>query len=184
MDMSTRYKYVEATYKIPEKITLKYEGGRITVEGPKGRVIKDLSHIPAEISIDNDKVTVKIPGRNRKAKALLGTVISLIRNAVEGVTKGYTYRLKIVFSHFPINVKVVGKEVVISNFIGERFERRAAIVGDVKVTVKQDEIIVTGIDKEHVGQTAANIENATKISRKDPRKFLDGIYIMEKKVGI
>ncbi len=181
MDMSTRY--IEATYKIPEGTVIKYEGGYITVEGPKGRVVKDLRHIPAEIRIENDRVAVKIHGRTRKAKALLGTVISIIRNAAEGVTKGYTYKLKMVSSHFPIAVKVVGKEVVISNFIGERFERRAAIVGDVKVSVKQDEIIVTGVDKEHVGQTAANIENATKISRKDPRKFLDGIYVMEKKVG-
>jgi large subunit ribosomal protein L6 len=77
----------------------------------------------------------------------------------------------------------LGGEVLIENFIGERYARRADIVGDVKVTVKQDEVIVSGIDKEAVGQTAANIEQATKISRKDPRKFLDGIYVAEKVVG-
>ncbi|HDD40325.1 MAG TPA: 50S ribosomal protein L6, partial [Nitrososphaeria archaeon] len=49
--------------------------------------------------------------------------------------------------------------------------------------VRGDDVIVKGIDKQAVGQTAANIEQATKIRRKDLRKFLDGIYIYEKKVG-
>ncbi|MEM4302335.1 MAG: 50S ribosomal protein L6 [Candidatus Caldarchaeum sp.] len=180
--MST--KMVEASYTIPEKVSVNFDSGVLVVEGQKGRVVKDLRHIPAEIKIIENKVDVKIPGRSRKSKALLGTVLSIIRNAVEGVSKGYTYRMKVVSSHFPITVKVVGREVVISNFTGERYDRKASIVGDVKVSVKGDEIIITGVDKESVGQTAANIENATEISRKDPRKFLDGIYAMEKKVGM
>ncbi|MEM4186553.1 MAG: 50S ribosomal protein L6 [Candidatus Caldarchaeum sp.] len=180
--MST--KQGESSYTIAEQVSISYDSGLLIVQGRKGRVVKDLRHIPADINIAENKVFVKIPGRSRKSKALLGTVISIIRNAVEGVTNGYTYRMKVVSSHFPITVKVVGNEVVISNFIGERYERRASIVGDAKVTVKGDEIIITGVDKDSVGQTAANIENATKIGRKDPRKFLDGIYVMEKKVGM
>ncbi|MCS6769935.1 MAG: 50S ribosomal protein L6 [Candidatus Caldarchaeum sp.] len=179
--MST--KFLEDSVNIPERVAVKYEAGQLTVEGSKGKVVKDISHIPAEIEVQKGNVVVRVPGRSRKAKAMLGTVVSIIRNAAEGVSKGYTYKLKVVSSHFPISVKVAGSEVIISNFLGERYDRRAKIVGDVKVSVKGDEVIVSGVDKETVGQTAANIENATRIGRKDPRKFLDGIYLAERAAG-
>jgi len=99
---------------------------------------------------------------------------------ITGVTKGFTYKLKIVFSHFPINVSVKGDRVIIENFTGERNPRKARIRGEAKVRVKGDDVIVTGIDIEEVAQTAANIEQATNIKNKDPRVFLDGIYVYEK----
>lgn len=179
--MST--KYIESTYKIPDGVTVRYEKGLLHVEGPKGKVVKNLAHIPADIKVENGIFYARLQGKSRKTRALIGTIMSIVKNAVTGVTKGYTYRLKVVSSHFPITVKVSGREVLIENFLGERYRRKADIVGDVKVTVKQDEVIVSGVDKEAVGQTAANIEGATKISRKDPRKFLDGIYVAEKVVG-
>jgi len=103
---------------------------------------------------------------------------------VKGVTKGFTYKLKKVYSHFPINVKVEPGKVLIENFIGERSPRIAKIVGNVKVIVKGDDIEVQGLNLEEVSQTAANIEQATKIKKKDPRVFLDGIYIYEKTEGM
>ncbi|MEM2546448.1 MAG: 50S ribosomal protein L6, partial [Candidatus Bathyarchaeia archaeon] len=107
-----------------------------------------------------------------------------IKNMITGVSKGFTYKLKIVFSHFPISVKVQDKTVVIENFAGERGPRKAKIIGDVKVKVSSEDIIVQGIDLEAVSQTAANIEQATKVKGKDPRVFLDGIYIYERAEGM
>ncbi|MCS7110586.1 MAG: 50S ribosomal protein L6 [Candidatus Caldarchaeum sp.] len=179
--MST--KYVEDSYPIPAGTSVKIDGKTLVFEGKKGRVVKDVSHIPAEIKIENGRIIFRVPGRSRKAKALLGTLVSIAKNAFTGVSKGYVYRMKVVSSHFPITVKVSGGEVHITNFIGERYVRKAKIVGDVSVQVKGDEIIISGVDRESVGQTASNIENATKITRKDPRKFLDGIYVLEKAVG-
>jgi len=60
----------------------------------------------------------------------------------------------------------------------------AKIVGDVKVIVDKEDVIVKGLDIEAVAQTAANIEQATRIKRKDPRVFLDGIYVYSKEVGM
>ncbi|MEM4494871.1 MAG: 50S ribosomal protein L6 [Candidatus Caldarchaeum sp.] len=179
--MST--KFLEEEFQIPDKVRVQMSGNILVFEGAKGRVAKDISHIPADVKVGDGRIVFKVPGKSRKAKALLGTLVSIARNAVTGVTKGYVYKMKVVSSHFPITVKVVGNEVHITNFIGEKYVRRAKIVGDVKVQVKGDEIVITGVDKESVGQTAANIENATRIPRKDPRKFLDGIYVMEKAVG-
>ncbi|MEM2816736.1 MAG: 50S ribosomal protein L6, partial [Candidatus Bathyarchaeia archaeon] len=107
-----------------------------------------------------------------------------INNMIIGVRKGFTYKLKIVFSHFPISVKVQGKTVIIENFTGERNPRRAKIIGDVKVKVAGDDILIQGINIEDVSQTAANIEQATKIRKKDPRVFLDGIYVYERREGM
>jgi large subunit ribosomal protein L6 len=88
--------------------------------------------------------------------------------------------MKIVFVHFPTSVKVVGKEVHIENFIGERKARIASILGDTKVTIKQDDVILEGIDIDAVSQTAANIQTRAKIRNKDLRKFLDGVYVYSK----
>ncbi|MEM2537643.1 MAG: 50S ribosomal protein L6, partial [Candidatus Bathyarchaeia archaeon] len=107
-----------------------------------------------------------------------------INNMITGVRKGFTYKLKIVFSHFPISVKVQGNTVLIENFTGERSPRKAKIIGNVKVKVQGDDVIVQGINLEEVSQTAANIEQATKIRRKDPRVFLDGIYLYERSEGM
>ena len=107
-----------------------------------------------------------------------------IKNMITGVTKGFTYKLKIVFTHFPVQVTVEGDKVVIRNFLGERAPRVAKIMPGVKVEVTKEDVIVKGIDIEAVGQTAANIEQATRIKEKDLRVFLDGIYIYEKQVGM
>jgi len=87
--------------------------------------------------------------------------------------------MKTVYSHFPIQVKTEGNQVLIANFLGEKKTRKANIRGNSKVTIKGDQVIINGINREDVGQTAANIRMATKIKRFDPRVFQDGIYLVE-----
>nr|AJS13286.1 50S ribosomal protein L6P, large subunit ribosomal protein L6 [uncultured archaeon] len=103
---------------------------------------------------------------------------------ITGVKKGFTYKLKVVFSHFPITVKVQDKKVLIENFTGERSPRKAKIMGNTKVKILPDDIIIQDLDLESVSQTAANIEQATKVKRKDPRIFLDGLYVYERTEGM
>ena len=172
------------TVEIPEDVEGKLEGRIVTIKGEKGELVRDFSHAPIKIQLDGKTVTVQASWPRKKEAALVGTVRSHIQNMIKGVTKGFTYKLKIVFSHFPITVKIKEKTLTIENFTGERNPRKAKIMGDTKVTVKGDDIIVQGINLEDVSQTAANIQNATKIRRKDPRVFLDGIYVYEKHEGI
>ena len=171
------------TVKIPPEVTVNLEGKTVEVKGAKGRLIRDFSGTPLSIRIEGDEVKVSASWPRRKEAALVGTVCSHINNMIKGVTKGFTYRMKIVFAHFPISVKTEGKRILIENFIGERNPRIAKIVGDTKVTVKDDDVIVQGINIEEVSQTAANIEQITKVSQRDPRKYLDGIYIYERIEG-
>ena len=105
-------------------------------------------------------------------------------NSIKGVTNGFTYKLKIVYSHFPISVKVKNNIVSIENFTGERSPRIAKIVGNTTVIVTGDDVITSGISIEAVSQTAANIQKATKIKNKDPRVFLDGIFVYERHEGM
>jgi large subunit ribosomal protein L6 len=172
------------TVEIPDGVEGILDGRIIKIKGEKGELIKDFSHAPINIQLEGNKVTVQASWPRKKESALVGTVRSHIQNMIKGVTKGFTYKLKIVFSHFPITVKVKGNILTIENFTGERNPRKAKIMGDTKVTVKGDDIIVQGISLEDVSQTAANIQTATKIRIKDPRVFLDGIYVYEKHEGI
>ena len=170
--------------KIPEGVEIKVEGRVVTVKGEKGILTNDFSHAPIYIGLNGNTVVVKANWPRKREAALVGTVCSHIQNMITGVTNGFTYKLKIVFSHFPISVKVREKTVAIENFTGERSPRIVKIVGDTKVIVKDEDVIVQGTNIEHVSQTAANIETATKIKIKDPRVFLDGIYIYERREGM
>ena len=172
------------TVEIPEGVEGTLDGRVVTIKGEKGELVRDFSHAPINISLDGKTVIVQASWPRKKEAALVGTVRSHINNMIKGVTTGFTFKLKIVFSHFPITVKVQGKVLAITNFTGERSPRKAKIMGDTKVTIKGDDVIVQGINLEDVSQTAANIQNATKIKNKDPRVFLDGIYVFEKHEGL
>jgi large subunit ribosomal protein L6 len=172
------------TVEIPEEVDAKIDKRIVTVRGEKGELTRDFSHTPISIYLEEKTITAKANWPRKREVALVGTVCSHIQNMITGVTKGFTYKLKIVFSHFPISVKVKEKTVVIENFTGERSPRTAKIMGDTKVVVNGDDVIIHGINIEDVSQTAANIEKATKIKRKDPRVFLDGIYIYERHEGM
>ena len=174
---------VSRKVEIPEGVKVNIDGKRVEVIGEKGRLVRDFSNSPVSINIEDNQVVVYTDDTRRRAVAMVGTVCAHIRNMIKGVTKGFTYKLKIVYAHFPISVKVEGDKILIENFLGERAPRVAKIVGNTKVIVKKDDVILQGINIEEVGQTAANIEQATKIKNKDPRKFLDGIYVYEKHEG-
>ncbi|MDQ1280208.1 MAG: large subunit ribosomal protein [Thermoproteota archaeon] len=169
------------TIKIPENVEVQIEGKKVSVKGPLGVIKRDFSHAILTIKKNNDELCVEVPWPDKKGAASVGTISSLIKNMIIGVVKGFTYKLKIVFAHFPMSVKVGDKEVIIENFGGERMPRRAKIQGDVKVTIVGDDVILQGIDVMDVSQTAANIQQASHIKKKDPRVFLDGVYIFERK---
>ncbi len=170
--------------QIPDGVVVNIEDRKVTVKGGKATLTRDFSH--ANISIETDGKTVRISAKwpRKKEASLVGTIESHIKNMITGVTKGYTYKLKIVFSHFPITVKLQDKAVMVENFTGERRARKANILGDVKVKIEAEDIIVQGTALEDVSQTSANIEMMTRVTNKDPRVFLDGIYVYERNEGM
>jgi large subunit ribosomal protein L6 len=168
---------------LAEGVTASVDGRVLTVKGPLGKVSKNLHKIHVDMAVEGAKVKLTPFSDKKQDVVSTNTVSSIVRNMVTGVTEGYLYRMKVVFAHFPVTVKVKGDTVVVENFMGERSARTTKIVGDCKVTVDGDDIIIKGVSLEDVGQTSANLEQATKIKRKDQRIFLDGIYVYEKKKG-
>jgi large subunit ribosomal protein L6 len=177
----TRLGLLKDEIEIPEKVQLTLEpGGMIKVKGPQGETSRKLSHPRIKIEKKGKHVVVSCELPRKREKALVGTYGAHIRNMIVGATKGFEYKMKVVFAHFPIKTSIKGSVFVIDNFLGEKSPRKAPILGATKVNIKGDLIDLTGPDVEAVGQTAANIERATKIKGFDPRVFQDGIYIIEK----
>jgi len=175
---------ISRTIEIPDGVELSMDNKTVTVKGEKGTLTRDFSF--ASISMESDGKTVRVWAEwpRKKEASLVGTIHSHIQNMITGVMKGYTYKLKIVFSHFPITVKIQDRSVLVENFTGEKRARRAKILGDVNVKIEPEDLIVKGINLEEVSQTAANIEKVTKVTNKDPRVFLDGIYVYERNEGM
>ncbi len=168
------------TIEIPEGVNVNIDDYVVSVSGEQGQLQRKLWYPGVKIDKTDSEVVVEAEVSRKEQIAIVGTFTSHIQNMVAGVTKGYEYTMKVVYAHFPIQLKTEGKDFIIGNFLGEKKPRKASILGDTKVTVKGDQVIVNGINKEEVGQTAANIQQATKIRGFDPRVFQDGIYLIEK----
>jgi large subunit ribosomal protein L6 len=167
--------------EIPQGVTVTVNGATLTAKGQKGENAREFRYPGIAVRMDDGKVIVETKKNDKQTKATVGTYASHIKNMVTGVSEGYEYHMKIVYAHFPIQVKIEGKDKVsIGNFLGERKARSANIVGNTKVVLNADKLVITGSNKESVGQTAANIEQACRIRKRDPRVFQDGIYVITK----
>ncbi|MEM3852214.1 MAG: 50S ribosomal protein L6 [Methanomassiliicoccales archaeon] len=165
--------------KVPQGVNVSLEDGTLRFRGKEGELTRRFILGRIQVSVGKT-ISLTLPSPKRRELAVFNTVASEIRNAIEGVTGVYEYKLKTVYAHFPIKVQVKGDTVVIENFLGERYPRNAKIIGGAKVTVSGDTITVRSQDLWAAGQTAANIERATRIKDYDRRVFQDGIYIIEK----
>ena len=163
---------------IPEEANVIIEDYIVKISGPKGELQREFVYPGIEITKNDSKVVVDTKFVGKAQSAMVGTFVSHIKNMIMGVTKGFEYKSKVVYAHFPIQVKVEGSTFSIVNFLGERKPRKAKILPNVDIQIVKDEIFVRGINKESVAQTAANIEQATRIKRRDPRVFQDGIYVV------
>lgn len=166
---------------IPENVAAEVQEKSVKISGEKGQSERKFKYFfDIKIEKKDNKIVISSPSDRKKVKAMIGTVIAHIKNMIKGVTEGYEYKLAIIYSHFPMNVKVEGNKIMITNFLGEKTSRTAKILGDTKVEVKGQDVIVSGTNKEDTGQTAANIETACKLNKYDRRIFQDGIFIKEK----
>jgi large subunit ribosomal protein L9e len=154
---------------------MEWESNHVT-----GKLVKDLSHLAVNFSRPKTNIIgIEIHHGVRKNVAALRTVRTLIVNLIIGVTKGFKYKMRYVYAHFPINVNIDKNsetdqfEVEIRNFIGEKIVRRVVMRAgvDVKVSAAQkDELTLEGNSLEDVSQSAADIQQICKVRNKDIRK--------------
>ncbi|ADD03818.1 50S ribosomal protein L6 [Natrialba magadii ATCC 43099] len=165
---------------IPDNVTVEIDHLDVTVDGPEGSVTRRLWYPDVTVDVEDDTVVIESDAEDAKTNATVGTFESHIQNAFHGVTTGWEYKMEVFYSHFPMQVRAEGDEVVIENFLGEKAARRTTIHGDTNVSVDDERLVLSGPNKEDVGQTAADIEQLTKVKGKDTRVFQDGVYITEK----
>lgn len=169
---------------LPEGVSASKDGDVLVVSKGDSKITREFRHSRISVSTSDIEVRVFCDLPRRKHKAVAGTWAAHIKNMIRGIDSGFTYKLKAVYSHFPMTLKVDGNTMTITNLFGEKVPRKAPLPwspSDVKVTVEnKTDVIVSGSDREKVGQTAANIERACKIKKRDRRVFQDGIYIVSK----
>jgi large subunit ribosomal protein L6 len=175
---------MEVKVSIPEGVEARLEGFRLTLKGPLGELDRDFYNRGIanliKMKLSGNEVTISTKEESKRVKAILGTLKAHVNSLSEGVTKGYKYSLKVHHVHFPMSLERKGNEVIIKNFIGQKDIRKSKIIEGIDVKIEKQEITVSGLDKEKVGQTAANFELATRQCKNDRRRFQDGIYIVEK----
>ncbi|KAI4210506.1 MAG: hypothetical protein LQ351_006657 [Letrouitia transgressa] len=169
-----------------------------------------MSHLSVCFSRPNkDTINIELHHGSRKNVATLRTVKTILNNQIIGVTKGFKYKMRYVYAHFPINVNIDKNnetglfEVEIRNFLGEKIVRRVTMLEGVDVEIsktQKDELTLTGNSLENVSQSAADIQQICRVRNKDIRKvglefsgtdcytlliecikqFLDGLYVSER----
>jgi large subunit ribosomal protein L6 len=164
---------------IPKGVTFKVEGHTVAVQGPKGKLDTVL---PAGITIQEKDGIIVAVRENDSQAALHGLARALVNNAVEGVTKGWTRELEIVGIGYRAEMK--GKTMVVFNLgYSHAIEYPLPTGVDASVDPKQTKIALTGIDRQKVGQVAAEMRS---LRPPDPYKNKGVRYAgerLKKKVG-
>mmetsp|Transcript_4300 Transcript_4300/g.12980 ORF Transcript_4300/g.12980 Transcript_4300/m.12980 type:complete len:191 (+) Transcript_4300:129-701(+) len=172
---------------IPEGVEVEINSRCIVVKGPRGELSRDMKHMNLQLRKieEGSKVRVDIWHAKKKQKAAMNTILSTIQNLITGVTKGYQYKMRFVYAHFPINVSVSDDKTVVEirNFLGEKRLRTVHMLHDVscyRSAAVKDELVLEGNDLQLVSQSAALVHQSCLVKNKDIRKFLDGIYVSAK----
>lgn len=145
-----------------EKTSVTVDGGMLTVKGTKGTLTKRV-HPSVSILVNPTGISITPKDNSRLAKALTGTFASHVRNMINGVEKPYVEKL--ILEGVGYKVEIKGKEIVFT--VGFSHTVSLAIPEDVTATVEKNIIKLESINKESVGQFAANIRRV-----KQPEPYL------------
>eukprot|EP00741_Cyanophora_paradoxa_P009579 tig00001532_g9278.t1 len=173
---------------IPDGVKVEIKARKVRVTGPRGTLSRNFQHVPnLDLTVfhHGKKVKAEMWFSNRKQAACIRTICTHIQNMIIGVTKGYQYKMRFVYAHFPVNATITSdkKIIEIRNFLGEKIVRRCEMLPGVSITRSEkvkDEIVLEGNDVTNVSLSAAQIWQTGRVTDKDIRKFLDGIYVSEK----
>ena len=171
---------LEETIEIPEGVSVKIEDGMVIVSGKNGEIRKKLQYKKSSMELKDNKVLISAKNATKREKKIVGSFKAHIKNMIKGASEMHVYKLKVCSGHFPMNVSIDTNKFVIKNFLGEKIPRVLDLKEGASVKLEGDIVTVESNDKELAAQTAADIEQLTRISKKDLRIFQDGIYITNK----
>ncbi len=171
---------LEEEIEVPEDVQVELKNNELIIKGPKGEIKRKFDYPSIKIITEDKKIKLVTYFPTRRKKRVFNTWVSHIENMIKGVTEGFRYKLKAVYVHFPFKMKIQGNKFIIENFLGEKTSRVLHLPNDVKVKIEGEYVIVESHDIEKAGNVAGLLEQLTRIVGKDPRKFQDGLYIVEK----
>jgi large subunit ribosomal protein L6 len=180
--MSTERDRGQETVHVPKGVRFTLSGRTLTAKGPLGTVVRPFpaDAIDLKVAGENATLTLRLPSHRKRSQALLNTWAAHLRNLSLSLTVGVEARLRVVAAHFPMKVQVKENHILIENFLGEKHPRSSDLLPGTTARVEGDYVILSGYDVEQVGQSAANVERASRIREYDPRVFQDGIYLVER----
>ena len=173
-------KSTEEKIEIPKGITCKYEDKIFYYRKDSLESSRKIDVPNVEISVEDNHIHLRCKRATKKEKKIINSFIKHIGNFFKGINEKFVYKLEACSVHFPMTLKIDKERMIINNFLGEKTPRHAKILPNVDVQIKGQLISVSSLDKEAAGQTAGNIESATKVRNRDRRIFQDGIYITSK----
>ncbi|MEK6847226.1 MAG: 50S ribosomal protein L6 [Nanoarchaeota archaeon] len=165
---------------IPDGISCKAEGKMITCNRGNTSISRKIFQQSIFVSISGSEIVLECANSNKKDIANIHTQVAHLKNILLGLKEPFSYELEICNVHFPMTVKVDGNKFLINNFLGEKVSRSAEIIEGVNVKIEGSKVLISSADIEKAGQTAANIEKAARVTKKDRRIFQDGIFITKK----
>ncbi len=168
--------------EVPSGIECSLESDILTARKGSSLVKRSFSVPGVVLILKDNKIIISCKGN----KSLFKTLKSLsahIKNIFQGLQEPFTYILESCNVHFPMTMKLDSNVLTISNFLGEKTPRKAAIEQNVNVEIKGQKIFIRSPDKEAAGRTVSNIEYATKVRNRDRRVFQDGIFLVERPGG-
>lgn len=174
---------IQEELQIPSGVQCNFNGKIFNVSKGSVSLNRKIDLPSVKIEIKGDLIVLSAMKGNKNELKYIKSTVAHIKNLFIGLDKKYTYKLEACNVHFPMTLKVDAGSLIINNFLGEKVPRKAKITSGVEVDVKGAKITVTSHDKEAAGETATNIEKATKIKNRDRRIFQDGIFIVEKPHG-
>ena len=153
----------KAPITVPSGVDIKVDGQTITVKGPKGELTQVLPE-PISVTVEEGTLTVNRPDDHRDNRSLHGLSRSLVNNMVVGVTEGYKQDMEI----FGVGYRVVAKGSDLEFALG--YSHPVPVAAPAGITFAVDgatKFSISGIDKQQVGQIAANIK---RVRKHDPYK--------------
>merc|ERR1712210_74174 len=184
-----RVRHTVGTLPIPDGVHATVKGRVIRVYGPRGKLTRKFNQsidiTRGTWGADQRALNLEIWFGRKKDLSSVKTLSSHINNMFIGVTKGFKYKMRYVYAHFPITgvINKAGHQLEIRNFLGEKRRRTVNLAGDTTVLKSadvKDQIEVSGNNVEDVGRSCALISQACLVKNKDIRKFLDGTYVSGK----
>lgn len=174
-------KNILSEIEVPKEISVSLKDSLIDMKSNGKEIVRLFPSSPrVEMKLVGNKITLKSDKATKRELKLINSLVAHVNNMIRGLQEDFVYKLEVCNVHFPMVVKADGNLVNIKNFLGEKIDRQAKILPNVKVKISGNVIEVSSPDVEAAGQTAARIEIATKIKNRDRRVFQDGIFITSK----